>query len=95
MMLTCSSGVGSPWSRNETRAHDSSADSATGLAKSITCLARELPGHRSQNASTLCSSVFDVCRSRSAESATTTPSMKVDILAMSITVLAAVVTNWP
>jgi hypothetical protein len=41
----------------------SSTDSASPSAKSITCLARLVPGHRSQPASTRRNSLFDACRS--------------------------------
>ena len=40
-------------------------------------------------------SALDVCRSYSAESATTTPSMKVAVRAISTTVRAAVVADIP
>lgn len=95
VMSTWSIGAGSPCSRKNTRAQDSSADSASPSAKSTTSTAWPTPGQRRHCAATLRSSAFDVWRSCRAESATTTPSMKVAVRAMSMTVRAAVVVGIP
>src|SRR5580693_91952 len=91
----CTSGAGRPsWSK-ATRAMDSRADSDIPVAKSTTLAAWAAPRRRGLVASTARSSDFDVRRLRMAESAATTPSANVAVLARSTTVRATVVTGTP